>query len=88
VQSALRGAAETALSARDEFISTTARELRTPVLGIKTDAQLALHVLAGATSDRELMVLGYVQDILGSADRLLVLTNSLTELPGIPVPRG
>ena len=78
-QRALRDEAETALSTRDDFVSTTARQLRTPALGIKTSAQLALQALVGATSDPELMVQGYLEVILGSADRLLLLTSSLND---------
>jgi CheY-like chemotaxis protein len=83
VQIALRGEAETALNARDEFVSITARELRTPVMGIMANAQLAMDALADAAPDRELIVLGCLQGIVGSADGLLSLTNSLTDEAGM-----
>lgn len=78
-QTELRNVAETVLNARDEFVSTTSRELRTPVISIQTDAQLAMHALVDATSDRERVALGYLRNILGSADSALLLTNSLTD---------
>jgi CheY-like chemotaxis protein len=83
VQIALRDEAETALRAREDFVSMTARELRTPAVGIKTNAQLAMRTLADATPDREQIVLGYLQNIIGSADRLLLLTSSLADVAGM-----
>jgi CheY-like chemotaxis protein len=81
-QIALRDAAETALRAREDFVSITARELRTPSVGIKTNAELAMRALADGTLDTEL-VLGYLQNIIGSADRLLLLTSSLADVAGM-----
>jgi CheY-like chemotaxis protein len=79
VQTALRGEAESALSARDDFVSITAQELHTLAEALKTNAQVALHALAGATSERDQIVVNNLQHILGSADSILVLTGTLTK---------
>jgi CheY-like chemotaxis protein len=92
MHSALRGEAELALTARHDFVSLTASQLHRLAMGIKTNAQLAMHELVNTTSTNEPSVQGYLQEILGSADRLLCLTDSLadvseTETGARPVPR-
>jgi CheY-like chemotaxis protein len=79
VQTGLRGEAETALSARDDFVSITAYELHTLAEAITTNAQLATLALADPTSERDQIVLDFLQQILGSADRILFLTKTLTK---------
>ena len=75
----LKGEAEAALSVRDEFISIAAHELRTPVTGIKVNAQLALRRLNDATQDKE-RTMRCLVGIVGGADRLVLLINDLMDV--------
>jgi signal transduction histidine kinase len=75
----LKRQAEAALSVRDEFISIAAHELRTPVTGIKVNAQLALRRLDDATPSKERTV-RYLLGIVGGSDRLVLLINDLMDV--------
>jgi signal transduction histidine kinase len=75
----LRGEAEAALIVRDEFISIAAHELRTPVTGIKVNAQLALRRLDSATPDTE-RTAQCLHGIVGGANRLVLLINDLMDV--------
>jgi len=75
----LKGEAEAALGVRDEFISIAAHELRTPVTGIKVNAQLALRRLNVAAPDKE-RTLRYLLGIVDGADRLVLLINDLMDV--------
>jgi signal transduction histidine kinase len=79
VQTILRGEAEAALTVRDEFISIAAHELRTPVTGIKTSAQLALRILHEAIPDND-RALRYLAGIVGGANHLVLLINDLMDV--------
>jgi signal transduction histidine kinase len=79
VQTTLRGEAEAALTMRDEFISIAAHELRTPVTGIKTAAQLALRTLKDANLTDE-RVIKYLTGIIDGANRLTLLTRDLMDV--------
>jgi signal transduction histidine kinase len=75
----LKGEAEAALSVRDEFVSIAAHELRTPVTGIKVNAQLALRRLDVAIPDKQ-RTLRYLLGIVDGADRLVLLINDLMDV--------
>src|ERR1700682_5450448 len=75
----LRGEAEAALTVRDEFMSIAAHELRTPVTGIKTSAQLALRTLQDAIPDKERSA-RYLLGIVSGANRLVLLINDLMDV--------
>jgi signal transduction histidine kinase len=75
----LKGAAEAALSVRDEFILIAAHELRTPVTGIKVNAQLALRRLEDEAPDKE-RTQRYLDAIVGGANRLVLLINDLMDV--------
>lgn len=79
LQITLRGQAEAALTVRDEFLSIAAHELRTPVTGIKTSAQLALRTLEDAPPDNERTV-RYLHGIVTGANRLVSLINDLMDV--------
>jgi signal transduction histidine kinase len=79
VQVTLRRQAEAALTVRDEFISIAAHELRTPVTGVKTSAQLALRTLEDVTPDKERIV-RYLLGVVDGANRLVLLINDLMDV--------
>jgi signal transduction histidine kinase len=74
----LRGEAEAALTVRDEFISIAAHELRTPVTGIKVNAQLALRRLDDPPDKQR--TVGYLLGIVAGTDRLALLINDLMDV--------
>jgi signal transduction histidine kinase len=71
--------AEAALAVRDEFIAIAAHELRTPVTGIKVNAQLALRRLGDAVPDKE-RTARYLLGIVGGTDRLALLISDLMDV--------
>ena len=75
----LKGEAEAALNVRDEFISIAAHELRTPVTGIKVNAQLALRRLNIGAPDKD-RTLRYLLGIVDGSDRLVLLINDLMDV--------
>jgi signal transduction histidine kinase len=79
LQIILRSEAEAALSVRDEFISIAAHELRTPVTGIKTSAQLALRTLEDEAPDKA-RTERYLQGIVGGANHMVLLINDLMDV--------
>ncbi|HLZ29512.1 MAG TPA: hybrid sensor histidine kinase/response regulator [Chloroflexota bacterium] len=76
---ALKGEAEAALTVRDEFVSIAAHELRTPVTGIKVNAQLALRRLDVGAPDKQ-RTLRYLLGIVDGANRLVLLINDLMDV--------
>jgi signal transduction histidine kinase len=79
VANTLKGEAEAALSVRDEFILIAAHELRTPVTGIKVNAQLALRRLGDELPDKD-RTERYLVAIVGGANRLVLLINDLMDV--------
>jgi signal transduction histidine kinase len=79
LQLILRGEAEAALNVRDEFISIAAHELRTPVTGIKTSAQLALRTLDDTAPDKA-RTTRYLLGIVGGANHMVLLINDLMDV--------
>jgi signal transduction histidine kinase len=79
LQIILRDEAEAALSVRDEFISIAAHELRTPVTGIKTSAQLALRTLDDVAPDKA-RTTRYLMGIVGGANHMVLLINDLMDV--------
>jgi signal transduction histidine kinase len=75
----LRGEAESALAVRDEFVSIAAHELRTPVTGIKVNAQLALRRLDDTDADKE-RTARYLMGIIDGANRLALLIDDLMDV--------
>jgi signal transduction histidine kinase len=74
-----RSDAESAVRARDEFLSIAAHELRTPVTGIKGAAQLALRSHERGTLDAERLT-ATLQTIDHSATRLAGLISDLLDV--------
>src|SRR4029077_7656204 len=71
--------AEAAVSARDQFLSIAAHELRTPTAGIKGHAQLALRALRRGTVDTARLGRG-LRGIADSTDRLAGLIDDLLDV--------
>jgi signal transduction histidine kinase len=74
-----RSDAESAVRARDEFLSIAAHELRTPVTGIKGAAQLALRSQQRGTLDAQRLT-STLQTIDHSATRLAGLISDLLDV--------
>lgn len=74
-----RADAEEAVRARDRFLSIAAHELRTPVTGIKGNAQLLRRVASRGRLDAE-RAASYATTIEQAANRLAVLTADLLDV--------
>jgi signal transduction histidine kinase/CheY-like chemotaxis protein len=74
-----RSVAESAVRARDEFLSIAAHELRTPVTGIKGAAQLALRSQQRGTLDSHRLV-STLETIDHAASRLASLIGDLLDV--------
>jgi signal transduction histidine kinase/CheY-like chemotaxis protein len=75
-------AAQQALSARDEFLSVAAHELRTPVTAIKGNAQMMARYRAQGTLDDQRLD-RLIANVLAGTDRLTALTADLLDLSRI-----
>jgi signal transduction histidine kinase/CheY-like chemotaxis protein len=77
---------EAAVRARDEFVSVAAHELKTPVTGIKGNAQLlALTLNRGKLTEERLH--RYITSIVTASTRLANLTNDLLDVSRIQTGR-
>jgi signal transduction histidine kinase len=79
VEITLRGEAEAELSVRDEFILIAAHELRTPVTGIKLNAQVALRALEDARPYK-VRIAQYLLGVIHGANRLVLLIDDLMDV--------
>lgn len=74
-----REVAEGALQVHDQLLSIAAHELRTPVTGIRVQAQVALRALARSELDEHRSG-RWLQTILAAADRLTVLIGDVMDV--------
>lgn len=74
--------AQTAIRARDQFLSIAAHELRTPVAGIKGYAQMLLRAQDRTLLTPDRLTQG-LRTINHASDRLVVLTNDLLDVSRI-----
>jgi signal transduction histidine kinase len=78
-EQAARAEAETAVRARDQFLSIAAHELRTPLAAVKGLAQLALRAQARGTLDAARTERA-LRDINHETDRLAALIDDLLDV--------
>jgi PAS domain S-box-containing protein len=81
-----RAVAEAAVSARDQFLSIAAHELKTPVTRLKLSAQLLARRDGGSTL-MSAGVLKWVNGIEASADQLARLTEELLDVARLQTGR-